>query len=168
MSQTTVENLNAVTIKTSENFVVQGYVFLANSTFQFVTPNGKRGSFSLGSDMNSAKILFVSGRTIYLASDSGIYRADLSKVFSAGQTEVECQKIVDISGVESGAAFAFDGEFIYFYSTLQEVPEDKKDDDNDEETEETDSNLYLHRARVTATNEFELLGKTSIQSRRTK
>lgn len=167
VSSASVESINAVKMKVSGGYVLQGYVFKAGSDFKYVTKAGKIGTLSLG-DVSGANILFASGMTVFLASDTGIYRADLSSAFLAGETNIQCQTIVDeMDGIQSGTAFAFDGVYVYFYSTLQEVPEELKDED-EEETEETDSNLYLHRAVATRTNEFELLGKTAIQSRRTK
>ena len=72
-----------------------------------------------------------------------------------------------MTDISDSGVYAFDGKYLYVYAQLQEIPDDLKDE-GEEETEETDDNLYLYRARVDGTDEFELLAKTAIESRRTK
>ena len=165
----------------STGTVDYGYVFLNSSgalMFKDIR-NNRSGAITLQSDgesISSYKILFVSGRTVYLSTTTSIYKADISSVFNGGSTTIACDTIVTMTAIYDGNLYAYDGTYIYFYAQLEELEEDEKDPDESEEDEEeeTDENYYLYRTKVNknseadAANPYELLGKTQIESRHTK
>ena len=114
--------------------------------------------------------MLISGRTIYVSTTTGIYKATLSGIFSGngGNVEIECETIVEMTAIYDGTLCAFDKDYIYYYAKLESV--EKDEDEKEETTEETDDNYYLYRARVgvTSADGYELLGLTKIASRHTK
>ena len=140
--------------------------------------NNRSGAITLqsaGEPISSYKVLFVSGRTIYLSTTTSIYKADISSVFNGGGATIACDTIVTMTAIYDGNLYAYDGTYIYFYAQLEELEEDEKDpEESDEEEEEVDEHYYLYRTKANknseadAANPYELLGKTQIESRHTK
>lgn len=169
ISETSISDLNLVTMTTNSQNNVMGYVFKAGSTWKYLTKNGTIGTIDFSTDVSSAKNVFVSGRRIYFSTTSDLMRADLTKIFLGSSTTAEVETFATLTDISDSASVSFDGDYLYFYAKLQEIPEDLKDEDEKEdEKEETDDNYYLYRARVDGKDEFELLGKATIESRRTK
>ncbi len=156
-----------------------GYIYTANSALRYTSLDGtKSGIITLTVDdeeLSSYSIMFVNGRTVYLSTDTGIYKADISSLFygSGGNVTIECSTLVTMTAILSGTLYAYDGTYIYFYAQLEDLEdEDEEDDDDDEdeddEDEETDEYYYLYRVNTTNTSgEYQLLGLTSISSRHT-
>jgi len=169
-SASTISNLNLIA---TENYEY-GYVFTTSSNaLVYATKTGKFGSITLkngDTSLSSYKILLISGRTIYVSTTTGIYKATLSGIFSGngGNVEIECETIVEMTAIYDGTLCAFDKDYIYYYAKLESV--EKDEDEKEETTEETDDNYYLYRARVgvTSADGYELLGLTKIASRHTK
>ncbi len=174
VSATTISDLHAVTntkyYNGNKQINVLGYVFKADSAWRFLSTDGKDGTITFSEDLSSAKALFVEGGRIYFSTTTGLYRADLTKLFLGSSTEVQAEKFVTMTDISGSGLFAYYDDNLYFYAKLQEIPEDLKDEDEeeDEENAETDDNFYLYRANVNRTDDFELLGQTTIESRRTK
>lgn len=160
---------------------VLGYVFMIESTMHYVSNDGaKSGTVKFvspsGSEETTFSLMFVKGRTAYIVTAANIYRAGLEDIFNSSTkgNEVDCTPIVTMTSISSGAAYAFDGENIYFYAGLQELPKDETEDEEESEEEETpetetDETNYLYRASLKvsdASKNYQLLGQTKIASRR--
>ncbi len=152
-----------------------GYIFKTSkgTLCYYYTLAGKSGSITLKNDteaISSANVMFVSGRTVYLSTETSIYKADLSSVFSGngGSVDVQCETVVTMTKIQSGN-YAFDGTYIYYYAQLEAV------ETEDEEAEETaDETYYLYRTKVSknsgadAGEPYQLLGRAKSADRRTK
>lgn len=167
---------NLVLIAT-EN-VEYGYIFnTASNAVAFVSKDGSRsGVISLNKDgqaLSGFKTLFVSGRTIYMSTTTGLLKADVSSVFNGGSTNINCETIVTMTAIYDGDLYAFDGKYIYYYAKLEEVEKDEEDEANikaGKEEDKTDDNYYMYRVRVGSsfTDDYELLGKSQLKWRQTK
>ena len=172
-------SISDITLISTGN-VDYGYVFLnsAGALMYKDVRNNKSGAITLqsaGEAISSYKVLFVSGRTVYLSTTTSIYKADISSVFNGGSATIACDTIVTMTAIYDGNLYAYDGTYIYFYAQLEELEEDEKDpEESDEEEEEVDEHYYLYRTKANknseadAANPYELLGKTQIESRHTK
>ncbi len=145
-----------------------GFVYMVGSNMGFRRTNGSKGTiiFKNGTDaVSTFNVLLVSGRTAYLSTETAVFSADLSAVFAGTSTSVQLQKIVEMTAVQSGKLYAFDGDYIYYYAKLEEV-EKEKDEDGNEIEPEPDDNYYLYRAKIGGVDKYDLLGLTQIESRR--
>ncbi len=168
-SGSTVTDLTHIATKS----VDYGYIYTANSSLRYSSNNGKSGKITLmlnDTELSSYKTLCVIDRIIYLSTTSGIYSADLSNVFINGgaNVQIKCKEIVSMTGIADNNLHAFDGKYIYFYASLQTIPDESQDESENETEEETDDNLYLYRANISGDEGFQLLGLTAISSRHTK
>lgn len=177
-----ISDIHTVSVKTTEkdeNGETQtktndlGWIYTVGSNLGYRTVGGRSGyvSFSDGTQFSTYKLLFVDGQMIYLSTTTGIFTVDLSNVFSGESTTVEAKAVVTMTAIHEGALYAFDGSYIYYYAKLEEI-EPEKDENGEEKEPETDDNYYLYRAKVGraenvgADKNYELLGLTSINSRR--
>lgn len=157
---------------------VLGYIYNANSKLICRPVGEEERAVNLnynGESLSEYQILFVTGRTAYLATTGAIYRADLSKALN-GQT-VDCTAIVkmDESSIYNGGRYAFDGTYIYYYAKLQSLDTDEEDADKEETADDT---YYMYRTKIgidadlieegDATKPYELLSLTKSADRHTK
>lgn len=163
--------ISDITLISTEN-KDYGYIFTTSAgTLMHVTKDGKFGVVTLtnGDDtLSSYKLLFVNGRTIYLSTTTGIFSADLSALFNGTATTATYTTIVTMTAIYDETLYAYDGKYIYYYAQLETIESDS--DDEDEDDTETDENYYLYRTEAIAKSEtatqYQLLGLTSISSRR--
>ena len=130
-------------------------------------------------NISDYKILFVTGRTIYLSTKNAIYTADASQALG-GSGEIACTALVKMAddSIYDGNRYAFDGNYVYYYAKLQEIKKDEDSSDEKEEETKTDDNYYLYRTKVGlnadiigegySTKPYELLSKTYYSDRHTK
>jgi len=151
----------------------KGFVYKANDRLYLADMNGNQvgTSFVLkdenNSDITSYKILTVCGRTIYYLTESGIFRASIQNfVNSLSNPTISCSTIVTMSGIKNEKAFAFDGEYVYFYANLQNI--ETEDEKEAEKLNGDTANYYLYRADVNRENEYQLLSKTKVAARNSK
>lgn len=165
----TISDVNL--IATSE--VDYGVVFTSNNKINYMTRYGNSGTINFVSNNEplTATIKAVSGRRVYLVSETGIYSADISKVFeqdSRGEIAVECETLVSMTKI-SQELFGFDGKYVYYYATLEDIEEDEEGSEEESKEDKSitdqDSNLYLYRARIAKSGDYELLSYTEISSR---
>jgi hypothetical protein len=137
---------------------VLGYVYTSNSNLVYKKNNGDGGTLTLnydGSALSDYDVLFVTGRTMYLATSTAIYCADISSAFNGngGNVAIACRAVVkmdsiylneDASTKYDRQLYAYDGTYIYYYATLQSINSD--DDDDDDAT--VDGKYYLYRTKV--------------------
>lgn len=163
----TTSNLTDFNLVSNDEFEY-GYTYLNGSTLNYLLKSGKTGAITFQNQdapLGGYKVLFTSGRTVYVSTTTGIYRADLSQVF-AGSTEiVNCETVVSMTSIYDGALYAFDGQYLYYFAKLEEV-ETENDDKAEEEQEEADETYYMYRARVGYTNSYNLIGATKSAKRR--
>ncbi len=180
--KTTQEATTFYRIESESKFY--GYLFMIDNTIYYVSADGKSGTikfvFPSGSEETDFSLLFVDGkeRTLYISTSTSIYRVSLPYDFfnvSKIGNEVDCETIVSMTAIASNNSFAFDGEFIYFYGELEELPKeegDEEENDENEETEEPDSTKYLYRASIKKVSEpsknYQLLGLTKSAKRHSK
>lgn len=166
-SSSSISDIKLISAKTEEGERDLGYVYSVGSNVGFKILGGKSGVVSFqnqGEELSSFKILFVTGRTIYLSTTTGIYRAELSNVFNGISTTVNVETVVTMKAIYDGSFYAFDGSYIYYFAQLEEVEIDENEEEDKEP--ETDENYYLYRAKVGGENSYQLLGQTVINSRR--
>lgn len=142
-----------------------GLLYTSNSKTIYRTTSGVNGvlNFKANGESVSASVVTVSGRTVLLASSTGLYKADLSTVYEReenGSVDVECQTIATHSAIKSDLV-SYDGKYVYYYAQLENVEED-------ESITETDSNYYLYRAEVNRENDYQLLSLTQTSDRHSK
>jgi len=160
-------NISLLTEQISDGYADCGYVYVDGSAVKFAkkTANGyetKSITFNADGVLSSYNVLGVSGRTIYLSTTTGVYRADLSNVINATANivTVNCDTIVTMADIYNGTLCAIDKNYIYFYAKLEEV-----ETEEGEEEAETDDNYYFYRARLSrssglaAEDNYELLSK---------
>lgn len=170
-SASSISNINKVATENKD----YGYVFSdsADGLGYYVNTTKKTGkiTFTAGdTELSSYNILLVSGRTAYLSTTTGIYKADLSNVFNGngGSFEVLCETIVEMTAIHSGSLYAYDGKYIYYYAQLEEV--ESEDESEDDAEEETDENYYLYRSKIGASvsDNYQLLSLTKNSKRHSK
>lgn len=152
------------------NFV--GYLYNASNGLYFKsnTQGVRNGeiTFKNGSEnLTGYKTLVVDGKAIVLLTADGIYKADLSEVFSTGAREVSCTTIVNMTDIyDDNALYAYDGTYVYYYAKLEAVEKENEDDPEPE----VDEYYYLCRSALgkTGVDNYQLLGQASVESRRTK
>lgn len=156
------------------NNVDYGYIFTTSSgKIGYSTKDGNVGVINLknGEDsLSSYKILLLDGRTLYLSTTTGIFKANISEVFNGngGSVDVACQTIASMTAIYDGSLYAFDGQYIYYYAKLETIESDDEEESTEESTEETDDTYYLYRANVDAENAYQLLSLTQFESRHSK
>jgi hypothetical protein len=140
-----------------------GYLFYnSSSALMFKPTNGSARivTFSVdGSELSSYNILFVTGRTVYLSTTTGIYKASI-----ADDGSTTCETIVTMTAIYDGTNYAYDGSYIYFYAQLEAIDDDEED---------SDTNYYMYRAKIKYLQEdksqnYELLSYTQLSSRHTQ
>ncbi len=143
---------------------VLGYIYTANSALICHQNGASEKSVTLkynSTDVENYKVLFVTGRTIYLSTTSAIYTADLSQILNGNGKEVNCTALVKMNDntIYDGNRYAFDGNYLYYYAQLQEIETDEEDEEEESEAK-TDDNYYLYRTKV-GTNADELEGSSA-------
>ncbi len=162
-----ITDLNLISTSAGE----KGYIFTsANGKLVVASNAGTTKAVKLMNGENEVsgyKILAVKDRTIYVSTATDIFAADLSDAFANGADSVQCRNIVTMTKISDKGIAAFDGEFVYFYATLEKL---EVEEGEEEVEEETDENLYLYRANVGGSGEdnYQLLSKTKIDSRYSK
>ena len=155
---------------------VLGYVYTADGSL-ICRPDGEKEiTVTLNYEDKSVddyNVLFVTGRTMYLATTSAIYAADFSQVLN-GSTTIDCTALVKMAdgSIYDGDRYAFDGEYVYYYAKLQEI---ESEDDSDEDKTVSDTTYYLYRTKVgtnadtivegSSTKPYELLSLTKSSDR---
>ncbi len=158
---------------------VLGYIYTANSSTVYQTTAGVTGTLTLNYENTSVsdyKILFVTGRTIYLSTTNAIYTADVSEVFAGNGSVANCKALVKMAdgSIYSGNRYAFDGTYLYYYAKLQEVEKENEDESDESEEEVVDEHYYMYRTKVgtNADDEpktpYELLSLVENSERHTK
>lgn len=160
---------------------VLGYIYTANSTLICQSNNGAERAVTLNYNNESVgdyKVLFVTGRTMYLSTTNAIYTADLSQVLNGNGT-VNCTALVKMAddSIYNGDRYAFDGNYVYYYAKLQEIESNEEDADEKEDAS-VDEHYYMYRTKVgtnadtigegDATKPYELLSLTQNSDRHTK
>jgi len=163
---------------------VLAYIYTANSK-TICHEVGKAEGYALTLNYNNEnvadyKVLFVTGRTIYLSTTNAIYTADVSQVLGKNGSTIDCTALVKMAddSIYNGNRYAFDGNYVYYYAKLQEVKDDEEDSSDDEKEENLDANYYMYRTKVgtnadsigenDATKPYELLSLTKNSDRHTK
>ncbi len=171
------EITNVSKVLTSQgNFL--GYVFLNSSNkMGFISnyvgvKNGPIKFMDSDSEVSGYKVLAINGSQVLLLTSTKIYSADISQVLLGGSNEVKLYNIVTMEDIyDDNILYALDDKYVYYYAKLKAITseEDSEDSDETEEPEE-DLNYYLYRSSLGGSGEdnYELLGLTEIQSRRTK
>ena len=142
-----------------------GYTFInSDNKLGYLTSSKTTGvyKFMLGEEeISYSNVLGVYGTRVLISSSTNIYVADIAKPFhtsASGALEIECEKVVEMTSIYSGAIYAFDGEYVYFYAGLETI---------EELEEESDTTNYLYRANVNKPNEkeYQLLSLTKNKTR---
>jgi len=148
----------------AENNVEYGYIFTANSMTTYVENNASTGSITFTADDQtlSAKIVAVDGRRVFVSTETGIYKTEISTAFDGHDNSIsaDCTQLAEMTAI-SQTLYAYDGQYVYFYAQLQDVEDDEKITD-------TDSNYYLYRTKVEqmqTTPAYELLSLTQTAKR---
>lgn len=119
----------------------KGYVYIGSNNLMYKTDKSL-AQVILTSDEFS-DVLFVDNDRVYYSNSTSIGRISV-------RSDRQKETVVSMSSIQSGQ-YGFDGEYVYFFSTL----------DSNVETEEQDEdeNMYMYRVRKSG-GDYQLLGKT--------
>ncbi len=146
-----------------------GYTFKSGETMMYKAKNASATTVKFfnkaDEEITDYNFLASDGTVRYIATTSGIYRADFALVDNGN---IDCDTVVEMTGIQDGTRYAYDGKYIYFYAQLQDE-EDKAEEDKS--ITETDANYYVYRAKAdvnpnaTSKTTYELLSLTETEDR---
>ncbi|MBE7076181.1 MAG: hypothetical protein E7375_03875 [Clostridiales bacterium] len=153
----TAGEISEIKTQMSEGCENSGYVFTVDSILMYAKEKEsayttRNISFMTSEAVTDYNVLTVDGRTVYLSTTSGVFRADISSVVAGITSTVNCKIVTEMAEIYDGTICSFDGENIYFFAKLQSLSSETTDT---EDSEETDDTYYLYRANVNKEYSYE-------------
>ncbi len=163
-------------VEDDEQYVVLqnlGYIYTSSGTVNYVSAQNKGTAINFVDESKQAisydSVVAIDESKVILASASNIYIANISELFD-GENEVLAQSVVNKSDIfTSGALFAYDGEYVYYYAKLNAI--ETEEDEDQSKTGNDDANYYFFRSNLQGTygdENYQLLGITENGFRNSK